>query len=147
MEVFQMNALTSNGSRLNLLPMNVFSREMGRWIDELSNETKSIGHAPVSIWESDVNFHLEFDLPGVNVEDVDLKVVENVLHITAKRDVNEGVAFIRQERQFGEIERQFSLPARIDESGIEAEMNAGVLTVLVPKAPESQVKKIEIKGS
>lgn len=38
------------------------------------------------------------------------------------------------------------MPARIDEAGIEAEMVAGVLKVLVPKAPESQVKKIEIKG-
>lgn len=141
-----MNAITGNGSRLNLLPMNVFSREMNRWIDELSNEAQSVGHAPVSIWETDTHFHLEFDLPGMNVEDVDLKVVENVLHVNAKRELNEGVGYIRQERQFGQIERQFSLPARIDESGIEAEMNAGVLKVLVPKAPESQVKKIEIKG-
>jgi len=142
-----MNALTSNGSRLNLLPMNVFSREMGRWIDELSNEAKTVGHAPVSIWESDDSFFLEFDLPGVNVEDVDLKVVENSLHVTANRELRGDVTYVRQERNFGQIERQFSLPTRIDESGIEAEMNAGVLKVTVPKAPESQVKKIEIKGS
>lgn len=142
-----MNALTSNGSRLNLLPMNVFSREMNRWIDGLSSEAKYGGCAPVSIWETDTNFHLEFDLPGVHVDDVDLKVVENVLHVTAHRQAQGDVSFIRQERHFGTIERQFSLPVRIDEAGIEAGMNSGVLTVKVPKAPESQVKKIEIKGS
>ncbi len=142
-----MNALTSNCSRLNLLPMNTFSREMSRWIDELSNEAKNTGSAPVSIWETDTHFHLEFDLPGMNVEDVDLKVVENVLHVSASRELCGEVNYIRQERQFGQVERQFSLPARIDESGIEAEMVAGALKVLVPKAPESQVKKIEIKGS
>lgn len=142
-----MNAVTSNGSRLNLLPMNVFSREMNRWIDELSSEAKCAGVAPVSIWETDTHFHLEFDLPGVHVDDVDLKVVENVLHVTASRQAKGDVTFLRQERQFGTIERQFSLPARIDESGIDAEMNSGVLSVSVPKAPESQVKKIEIKGS
>jgi HSP20 family protein len=140
-----MNALT-NGSRLNLLPMNVFSRDLSRWIDELSSETKSACVAPTSIWETDTHFHLEFDLPGVVVEDVDLKVVENVLHVTASRNAHKDVEYIRQERKFGTIERQFGLPARIDESGIEAAMNAGVLGVSVPKAPESQVKKIEIKG-
>jgi len=142
-----MNAPTTNGSRLNLLPMNVFARDMSRWIDELSSESKGAGVAPTSIWESDTHYYLEFDLPGVVVDDVDLKVVENVLHITASRDVPEDVSYIRQERSFGTIERQFGLPARIDESGIGASMNAGVLKVSVPKAPESQVNKIEIKSS
>lgn len=141
-----MNAVTSNGSRLNLLPMNSISREMSRWIDELSNEAKNSGSAPVNIWQTGTHFHLEFDLPGMNVEDVDLKVVENVLCVAAAREPCDEVTFIRQERPFGQVERQFKLPARIDESGIEAEMVAGVLKVLVPKAPESQVKKIEIKS-
>jgi HSP20 family protein len=143
MEVL-MNALATHGSRFNLLPMNVFSRDLNRWMDDVSSETNC---APVSIWETDTHFHLEFDLPGVRVEDVDLKVVENVLHIGANRNAPEDVDYLRQERKYGMIERQFGLPARIDESGIEAAMNAGVLSVSVPKAPESQVKKIEIKGS
>ncbi len=142
-----MNAVTSNGSRFNLLPLSSVSREMNRWIDELTTETKCAGCAPVSIWESDTHFHLELDLPGVHVNDVDLKVVENVLHVTADRPAKDDVSFVRQERHFGTIERQFGLPVRIDESGIEAEMNSGVLSITVPKAPESQVKKIEIKGS
>jgi HSP20 family protein len=142
-----MNALATNGSRFNLLPMNVFSRDLSRWIDDVSSENKCGNCAPASIWETDTHFHLEFDLPGSNVDDVDLKVVENVLHITASRNVPDDVEYIRQERKFGAVERQFGLPARIDESGIEASMNAGVLSVSIPKAPESQVKKIEIKGS
>ena len=142
-----MNAVTSNGSRLILLPLSSVSREMNRWIDELTTEAKCAGCAPVSIWESDTHFHLEFDLPGVHVDDVDLSVVENVLHVTAERKAKSDVSFVRQERHLGTIERQFSLPTRIDESGIEAEMNSGVLSVSVPKAPESQVKKIEIKGN
>ena len=142
-----MNAVSNNGSRLNLLPMSVFARDMNRWMDELTTPRKPVGAAPASIWESDAHFHLEFDLPGVQVDDVDLKVVENVLHVTAKRTLTQDVDFVLQERQSGTIERQFSLPARIDESGIEAEMNSGVLAVTIPKAPESQVKKIEIKSN
>lgn len=140
-----MNALKSNGSRFNLLPMNVFSHELNRWLDGQGSGSKCVNCAPVSIWESDTHFHLEFDLPGVQVNEVDLKIVEDVLHLTVHRPANEGVTFLRQERHFGTIERQFSLPARVDESAVEAEMNAGVLQVSVPKAPEAQVKKIEIK--
>ena len=144
-----MNALTSNGSRFNLLPTNALSREMNRWIDELTADSKcagSAGCAPVSIWETATQFHLEFDLPGVRPENVDLQVVDHVLHVTAMREAAGDVSFLRQERRFGTIERQFRLPAQIDETGIVAEMNSGVLAVIVPKAPASQVKKIEIKG-
>ncbi|MFK7768092.1 MAG: Hsp20/alpha crystallin family protein [Mariniblastus sp.] len=141
-----MNAL-SNGSRLNLLPMNSLSRDIGRWIDELTNDENKVGTAPASIWEDDTHFFLEFDLPGVSVEDVDVKVLENVLHVTANRPLKTDVTYVRQERRFGTIERQFGLPSRIDDAGIEAEMNCGVLKVTIPKAPESQVKKIEIKSS
>jgi HSP20 family protein len=141
-----MNAV-SNGSRFNLLPMNAFSREMNRWIDELSGEATHKGVAPTSAWEDDTHYHFEFDLPGVSIDQIDLRVVENVLHLSANRTVDEGRSFILQERSFGEIERRFSLPVRIDESGISAEMQSGVLSVSVPKAPEAQVKKIEIRSN
>lgn len=140
-----MDTLTSNGSRFNLLPMHAFSREMNRWIDELTASDKCSGHAPVSIWESESHFHFEFDLPGVSVDNVDLNVVEKVLHVTASRAPKDGVEFVRQERKFGTVERKFNLPDRVDAEGIEAEMNSGVLTLNIPKAPEAQVKKIQIK--
>ena len=142
-----MNALPTNGSRFNLLPMNIISREMSRWIDDLTSEESCRCAAPVSIAEFDTHYLLEFDLPGVDVDDVELKVVENVLHFSATREAPAETNFVRQERTFGSIERQFNLPSRIDESGIGAEMNSGVLSVTIPKAPESQVKTIEIKGN
>ena len=142
-----MNTLLTNGSRFNLLPMNPFSREMSRWIDELAGDAKVTNSAPASIWENDTHYHLEFDMPGVVSEDVDVKVHENTLHVSASRPAKSDVNFLRQERHFGLIERQFTLPARVDDSQIEAELSHGVLKITVPKAPESQVKKIEIKSS
>lgn len=142
-----MNALLKNGSRFNLLPMNSFSREMNRWIDELTGDANVASHAPASIWESDSHYHLEFDMPGVVPEDVEVKILENTLHVSANRPAKSDVNYLRQERHFGMVERQFSLPSRVDDSQIEAELNHGVLKITVPKAPESQVKKIEIKSS
>ncbi len=142
-----MNAVLSNGSRFNLFPMNSLSREMNRWIDELTVDAKDTAGAPASIWETDTHYFLEFDLPGVVADDVDIKIVEDVLHVSANRPLKGDVTFLRQERRFGAVERQFSMPARVDKNQIDAELNSGVLRVTVAKAPEAQVKKIEIRSS
>ena len=115
-----MNPLTSGGSRLNLLPMNTISREMNRWIDELTNDSSCVGNVPVSIWEDETHYQLEFDLPGVVVDDVDIWIDDNVLHVTANRPVNEDIKFLRQERKFGSVARKFSMPTRVDGNNIEA---------------------------
>ena len=109
-----MNAVTSNGSRFNLLPMNVFSREMNRWIDELNSESKCASCAPASIWESDVHFHLEFDLPGVHVDDVD--------EVLAPAQVLRGVGVAGVDR----LGEGAVAPAHDLESGNRAQQPAGV---------------------
>lgn len=141
-----MNAILANLTRGHL-PMNSFSREMNRWIDDVTTDTQTAGEAPVSIWESETHYFLEFDLPGVVAENVDIKIVENVLHVSANRPSPNDETFLRQERRFGSVERRFSMPERIDEDQIEAELNSGVLKISVAKAPEAQVKTIEIKSS
>ncbi len=148
-----MNTVLKNGSRFNLLPMNAFSREMSRWVNELSGDVGMasdagvVGQTPVSIWESDTSFHFQFDLPGVSPDDVDLKIIENTLHLTASRTPPADMMMMRQERRFGSIERQFLLPARVDANQVQASLESGVLTVTVAKAPEAQVQKIAIKST
>lgn len=141
-----MNAILANLSRRHL-PMNNLSSEMNRWIDELSTDAQTAGDAPVSIWENETHYFLEFDFPGVIADDVDIKIVENVLQVSANRPLKDDVTFLRQERRFGSVERKFSMPERVDENQIEAELNGGVLKISVAKAPEAQVKTIEIKSS
>ena len=136
-----------NAILANRLPLNSLSREMNRWMDELSGDSRAAREVPVSIWEDESHFFLEFDLPGVKSDDVDIKIIEDVLHVSAERPASEDETFLRQERRFGTVERKFSMPARIDENQIEAELNSGVLKISVAKAPEAQVKSIEIKTS
>ena len=136
-----MNQLISNGSRFNLLPMNSLSREMNRWIDELTVDAKDTAGAPASIWETDTHYFLEFDLPGVVADDVDINIVEDVLHVSANRPLKGDVTFLRQERRFGSVERQFSMPARVDENQIEAELNSGVL-----RSPSPKLQKLRSKS-
>ena len=141
-----MNAILANLSRHHL-PLNNLSREMNRWIDEVTTDTRTASEAPVSIWENETHYFLEFDLPGVVADDVDIKIIENVLSVSASRTLNDDVTFLRQERSFRNVERKFSMPARVDENQIEAELNSGILKISVAKAPEAQVRSIEIKSS
>lgn len=141
-----MNAL-QNGSRFNLLPVGNLAREMNRWFDDVSGPARAHDMvAPVSIWEDDTHYHFEFDMPGILADDVDVKVVDNELHVNARRMISADRKFVRQERGFGEFERKFHLASNIDESSVEAELKLGVLRLTIAKAPESQVKKIEVKS-
>lgn len=148
-----MNAL-QNGSRFSLLPVEQFAQEMNRMMENQFGMGVHAHHGdfhmPVSIWEDDTHYFFEFDLPGVSKEGLEVKVVDNTLHISAERTLNhqeksENSEFLRQERHYGRLERTFKLNAKIDEESINAELTDGVLRVTMTKAPESQVKKIEIK--
>ena len=139
-----MNAVR-NGSRFNLLPINTLSREMGRIFDDMATSEKRDSNAPVSIWESDSHYYFEFDVPGVQSEDVDVSITEDVLTVTTKRPAPANQEYLRQERTYAQSERRFSLPARVDADKIEASLKHGVLTLSLPKAPEATAKKIEIK--
>ena len=147
-----MNAL-KNGSRFNLLPVEQFAQEMNRFFDGNLNRdllASSASRSPVSIWENDTHFFLEMDLPGVPREDIELKVVDNHLVIKANRPAvlepcEQEAKCLLQERSFGDLERTFKMPSKISDSEVEACLTDGVLKVSLTKAPESQVKKIEIK--
>lgn len=147
-----MNAL-KNGSRFSLLPVEQFAQEMNRFFEghPVSNGLLNQGFSsPVSIWETDTHYFVELDLPGITADDVELKVVDNHLMIRADRSTSQELTseegkILRQERRFGRLERSFQLPSKINESEVEASLTNGVLRVSLAKAPESQVKRIEIK--
>jgi len=136
-----------NGSRFSLFPVSNFAREMNRMMDQTSYSHQSRStNAPATIWEDDKSYFFEFDLPGVHVDDVDVKIADHELHVSAKRPVKADIEFLHQERAFGSVERSFQLASNIDDSSIEAELANGVLKLTIAKAPEAQVKKIEIKS-
>src|SRR5688572_26356460 len=89
------------------------------------------------------------DLPGVKQEDLDIQLTENRLTIAGKRESEErkeGERWYAFERQYGTFTRSFSLPEGVDAEHVRAELKDGVLTLIVPKRPEVQPKKIQIFG-
>jgi HSP20 family protein len=87
---------------------------------------------------------LKFDMPGVAKENVDITVDKDTLTVAGKADPEESGAAVYRETYVGDYRRQFTLAADLDVDHITAEMNAGVLTVTIPKAERAKPRKVKI---
>ncbi len=102
----------------------------------------------VDISEKDDKFLVEAELPGINEDDLEVKLDRDVLTISAERNEEkeeEDKNYYRREIRSGKFERRFRLPDNIDKENIEANLKDGMLTINLPKTEESEtVKKIDI---
>jgi HSP20 family protein len=102
---------------------------------------------PMDAWREGDTFHVEFDLPGVNPESIDLDVERNVVTVKAERPSRDGNAeMIAAERPRGVFSRQLILGDNLDTQHIEASYDAGVLTLLIPVAEQAKPRKIVISS-
>src|SRR6478609_530937 len=100
---------------------------------------------PMDAWRDGDTFHVDFDLPGVDVDSIDLDVERNVLTVKAERPTRASDAeLIAAERPRGIFSRQLVLGDNLDTEHIEASYNAGVLTLKIPVAERAKPRKIEI---
>lgn len=117
----------------------------GAWGAELA------GFAPdFDVKETKDAFVFKADLPGVKESDLDVRLTQNRLTIAGKREsekTDKGETYYTYERSSGSFSRTFTLPEGVDADKIKAELKNGVLTVELPKPPELQPKKVEVKST
>ena len=106
----------------------------------------------VDIWEDEKAYMIAAELPGYSEKEVNVHVDKHVLNISSlceveKEEKDEKVSpnYLVRERSCSSFERSFTLPEGVDEENISGEFKNGVLTLTVPKLPEKQPKKIEVK--
>lgn len=100
---------------------------------------------PMDAWREGETFIVEFDLPGLASQDIDLDVERNVVTVTAERPARSGdQEMIAAERRRGTFSRQLVLGDNLDTQHIEASYDAGVLTLRIPVAEQAKPRKIEI---
>lgn len=92
---------------------------------------------------------LVMDVPGLAEKDVQLSITEDVLTIKGTRHVEAPKTYAthRQERGGFTFARSFTLPAKVNAEAVTAGLKDGVLTVTMPKSPESQPRHITVKSS
>ena len=101
----------------------------------------------VDIYETPVSFVLTAEIPGVAQGDLDIKVIEGTLILRGERrweGDTRGEHFHRLESSYGKFERTFSLSERIDAEHITAELEQGVLKLVLPKRAARR-QEIDIK--
>jgi HSP20 family protein len=104
--------------------------------------------APFEVKETKDRFVFMADLPGVEAKDIEILLTGNRLTITGTRidkvEKDEEGEYYARERSFGKFTRAFTLPEGADLTAVQATLNAGVLTIVFPKVPAVQPKKIPV---
>lgn len=101
--------------------------------------------------ETEDDFRISVELPGVDEQDVDVSISGNVLTIRGEKRSEarqERADAFRLERMYGRFERSVPLPAEVDEDRVQAEFRRGVLEVTLPKSKRArpEVKRIAVRS-
>ena len=103
----------------------------------------------VDLREEQKQYVIEADLPGVNKDDIDINVENNVLTISGERHFSNEEkkdSYHRIERTYGKFMRSFTLPSRVSSGKVSATFKDGILEVVIPKTEDAQPKKIKIQS-
>lgn len=98
------------------------------------------------IYEKDDAILVRCDMPGVAQEQIDIRLENTELEITATQngETPEGYDLLSGEYETGVFRRRFNIPQLIDRDGIHARLHNGVLDIELPKAEQAKPRKIEI---
>src|SRR3954453_4822938 len=123
-------------------------RDIDRLAGQLLGTTNRPAVMPMDAWREGDVFQIEFDLPGVARESIELDVERNVLTVRAERVPRNGDwEMLASERPRGVFSRQLVLGDNLDLERIEAHYDTGVLRLSIPVAERAKPRKIEVSSA
>lgn len=107
---------------------------------------RSVFTPPIDIYEEGDGLVLTADLPGVTVDSLEIQVQDNKLTIFGRvpQYVPADAKLVHGEFEMGDFLRSFILSDEVDHERISAKLNNGVLEVILPKAPKTQPRRIQV---
>ena len=128
-----------------------FQSEMNRLFDRWSDGGRPglAAFPPVNVWEDAEHAHVEAELPGLDLKDLEIYVSGgNQLTLKGERKPNvpEKGVWHRQERGFGQFVRTVTLPFPVDPEKVEGHFEHGVLLIKLAKHESAKPRKIVVKG-
>ena len=124
-------------------------RDLDRLFQQVSGTPSRPAAMPMDAYRDSDTFLVQFDLPGVASDSIDLTVEKNVLTVHAERSrpAHDGeIEMVAAERPQGTFSRQLFLGDTLDPDRIEADYEAGVLTLRIPIAERAKPRKVQING-
>ena len=131
---------------------DIFGKRFSDIMDEFFNDavaTRQHAFAPsIDISETDKQYVIDVEVPGMDKKDIELNVDNNTLTISGERkfeNEEEGKHFHRVESSYGNFSRSFTLPDNVDSDSIQATYNIGILHITIDKSEQKMKKQIKIK--
>jgi HSP20 family protein len=113
-------------------------------------EDRAAVFAPAfEIKETKDSYQFKADVPGLQEKDLDVTITGNRLTVAGKREEeqeNKSDRYYAYERNYGSFSRSFTLPDGVEADKLAASLEHGVLSIVVPKKPEVQPKKVPVKA-
>ncbi len=141
-----MTLVRYNRPNRDLMSKN-FSDIMDEFFNDVVNTNRDSFVPGIDISETDNQFLISAELPGMSKEDIDINLDNGRLTISGERKFEkeeEGKTFHRVETRYGSFNRSFQLPDNVDEESINAKYENGLLNITIDKAEDKVKKKIEI---
>src|SRR5918994_3738450 len=127
----------------------LLAHALGLHAQQGSGRATSMAWAPaLDISERKDAYLVTVELPGVDVDDLEITLEEGLLTIQGERHFAHDSSeqqFHRIERRYGAFRRSITLPAHVMAEGIQASADSGVLQILVPKMEEATPKRIQVR--
>ncbi len=101
----------------------------------------------VDVYEDEHKVTLKIEVPGINENDIDIRVENNTLTVHGQRNIEKEEKeenYRRVERQYGSFTRTFTLPPTVDNDNVSATYDRGVLKISLPKKAEAKPKQIKV---
>jgi HSP20 family protein len=122
-------------------------RELDRFARQVLGTVARPAVMPMDAWRDGEQFIVEFDLPGMKADSLDIDVERNVLTVHAERpDLDQNREMVSAERPRGVFSRQLFLGENLDTEKIEANYHDGVLRLAIPVAEKAKPRRIEISN-
>ena len=127
--------------------MNIVKNENNKNIE--STRGYSYITPECDIYETENDYKMIYDIPGIEKDDINIKIEKDILTVTAecKKEPIEGFDCIGSEFDLTGYTRSFNLNNVVDSTKIEANFENGVLQLTLPKKEEKKTKEIKIKVS
>ncbi len=120
-------------------------RELDRLTQQILGTASRPAAMPMDAWREDDRFVVEFDLPGVAADTIDLDIERNTLTVHAERaERDTDLEMVVAERPRGVFSRQLFLGENLDADQISAHYDDGVLRLEIPVAEKAKPRKIEV---
>lgn len=127
------------------LSMNANTDDLGDWLEEDFEE----GQLSIDVFQDDKeNLVIKSTIAGVKPENIDIAVNNDLLTIRGKREEHNNIAeenYLYRECYWGSFSRSIILPFEVKTDKIEAEMENGILTIILPKAKQNKQISIKVK--